>query len=68
MKKTLLKHAADIDALGKKLDNNDLTYAANIIATVAASLPEDSLPSSETTNDEENSDGGIEVPKKPPPP
>lgn len=68
MKSQLLKHAADISALGKKYKDAALEEIADKIAVIATQLPEDSVTSSETNNDEEDDDGGIEVPKKPPPP
>lgn len=69
MREQLLKHAADIDALGKKYNDSYLTEIADELAEYASRLPEDSVSSSETTNNEEDdSGGGVEVPKKPPPP
>lgn len=52
----------------KILTQEDLDKFPSLVSNGYKVGDEVELPLSETTNNEEDNDGGIEVPKKPPPP
>lgn len=70
--KSIYDAMQEVEEIGADIKLTDavtlLQQARDKVADYIEEKGLDSLPSSETTNDEENSDGGIEVPKKPPPP
>lgn len=68
MKKQLLSIASRLRSKFDHIGDKGLLDLAKEIEQCAAQLPEDSVTSSETNDNENTDDGGIEVPKKPPPP
>jgi hypothetical protein len=67
MKQYLTDLADYLTAKGNQYNDNGLLETAKEVRE-RAEMIQVFVTSSETNNDEENPDGGIEVPKKPPPP